>query len=199
MIDITLTDFLNIVQSTGMTKLSKIRKIKTRAYTPASDYYKSLREKIIEVLSSGDDAIDIMSAVYSAHQTRQQNYKEIADSFIHWLSTRKGWTWVEPPRATYNNHPTIGVRVNPEIAFVDKNSNMHVIKLHFNKEQLSKGKLDVAGCLFSESLAQLCPINTIFYFLDLHQGKTFPVRNTPGVDIFFNAELEYINSIWGMA
>jgi hypothetical protein len=51
-IDITLTDLFNIVQSTGMTKLSKIRKIKTREYSPASDYYKSLREAIIEVLSS---------------------------------------------------------------------------------------------------------------------------------------------------
>jgi hypothetical protein len=139
-IDITLTDFLNIVQSTGMTKLSKIKKIKTREYSPASDYYKSLREAIIEVLSSGDDANDIMPAVYSAHQTRQQNYKEIADNFIRWLSTKKGWTWRQPPRTCYGNS-TIEVRVNPEIAFVDKNNAMHVIKLHFNKEQLSKGKL----------------------------------------------------------
>ena len=198
MIDITLTDFLNIVQSTGMTKLSKIRKIKTREYSPASDYYKSLREAIIEVLSSGDDAADILPAVHGAHQTRQQNYQLIADNFIRWIATKKGWTWAAPPRAYYGDD-TIGVKVNPELAFSDKNGNFHVIKLHFNKEQLSKGKLDVAGCLFSQSLASTCPTNTSFYFLDLHQGKLFSVKSTTGVDTFLNAELEYIKSIWNMA
>ena len=197
MINITLTDFLNIVQSTGMTKLSKIRKIKTRIYSPATDYYKSLREAIIEVLSSGTDATGILPAVQSAHQTRQQNYKEIADNFIHWVSTKKGWRWREPPRAYYGND-TIEIRVNPELAFVDKAGNLHVIKLHFNKDQLSKGKLDVAGCLFSQTLTSTCPANTSFYFLDLHQGKLFSVKQTSGVDTFLNAELEYIKSIWNM-
>lgn len=198
MIDITLTDFLNIVQSTGMTKLSKIRMIKTREYSPASDYYKPLREAIIEVLSSGDDATAIMPSVYSAHQTRQHNYREIADNFIRWASTKKAWKWVEPPRAYYGND-TIGVKVNPELAAFDKSDNLHIIKLHFNNIQLSKGKLDVAGCLFSESLAPTCPANTNFYFLDLHQGRLFSVKNTPGVDTFLKAELDYINSIWSMA
>jgi hypothetical protein len=197
-IDITLTDFLNIVQSTGMTKLSKIRKIKIREYSPASDYYKSLREAIVAVLSSGDDATEILPAVYNAHQTRQQNYREIADNFIRWVATKKGWTWVNPPRAYYGND-TIGVKINPELSFVDKSGNMHVIKLHFNKEQISKGKLDVAGCLFSQSLAPTCPANTNFYFLDLHQGRQFSVKNAAGVDVFLNAELEYIKSIWNMA
>lgn len=198
MIEITLTDFLNIVQSTGMTKLSKIRNIKNREYSPASDYYKSLREAIIEVLSSGDDAADILPVVKSAHSTRQENYQKIAENFIHWLSTKKGWTWVEPPRAYYGNN-TIGVKVNPELAFTDKSGNMHIIKLHFNKDHLSKGKLDVAGCLFSQSLAATCPGNTNFYFLDLHQGKLFSVKNAAGVDVFLTAELDYINSIWNMA
>lgn len=152
MIDITLTDFINIVQSTGMTKLSKIRNIKNREYSPASDYYKSLREAIIEVLSSGSSATDILPVVRNAHQTRQENYQKIADNFIHWFSTKKGWTWDEPPRGYYGND-SIGVKVNPELAFKDKKGSLHVIKLHFNKDALSKGKLDVAGCLFSESLA----------------------------------------------
>ena len=198
MIDITLTDFLNIVQSTGMTKLSKIRKIKTREYSPASDYYKSLREAIIAVLSSGSDPAGILPTAYAAHQTRQQNYKEIANNFIKWISTKKGWEWVNPPRGNFGN-TTIEIKVNPELAFIDKGGNTHVIKLHFNKEQISKGKLDVAGCVFSTSLTPSCSANTSFYFLDLHQGQLFSVKHTSGVDVFLHAELEYIKSIWEMA
>lgn len=198
MIDISLTDFLNIVQSTGTTKFTKIRNIKSREYSPATDYYKSLREAIIEALSSGRDATEILQAVYNAHHTRQQNYKDIADNFIQWISTKKGWTWEAPPRTHYGSD-IIGVKVNPEIAFVDKTGNRHIIKLHFNKEPLSKGKLDVAGCLFSESLTPLCHANANFGFLDLHQKKLFKVKSTAGAETLLNAELEYIKSIWDMA
>lgn len=181
-----------------MTKLSKIKRIKNRIYSPASDYYKPLREAIIEVTSSGDDANNIFATIQSAHHTRQENYTKICENFIHWITTKNGWAWQTPPRGYYGDS-TIGVRVNPELAFVDKFGGLHIVKLHFNQDSLSRGRLDVAGCLFFQSLAPKCPESTKFYFLDLHQPKLFSVKQTDNADVFLDAELQYIKSIWSMA
>ena len=169
MIELTLTDFLNIVQTTGMSKLSKIRKIKTREYNPASDYYKPLREAIVGVLTSGGNVNDILPVANGALPIRQQNYKKVAENFIRWISSKKGWKWAHPPHAVYGNG-TINISVKPELSFIDKNKNLHVIKIHLNKEPLSKGKLDSAGCLIDKALSSKCNSATSFYFLDLHQG-----------------------------
>lgn len=194
--DITFTDFINIVQSPGTTKLSKIRSIKNRVYSPATDYYKGLREKIIEVLSSNDDVNHITSAIFEAHATRQENYRIIADNMIAWLGKQRGLTWHEPRRAYYRPNK-IGIKINPELAFQDASGKVNIIKLHMNKDALSRGKLEVASYLFYIALAPQCPENTVFSFLDLHQGKLFPIKKLHDSGAtFLDAEISYIEQIW---
>ncbi|MCB6541293.1 hypothetical protein SDC9_134911 [bioreactor metagenome] len=197
--DITFTDFINIVQSPGTTKLSKIRNIKKRVYSPATDYYKGLREKIIDVLSSSDDINCISDAVSRASVARQANYRIIADNMLAWLGKHRGLIWYDPPKAYYRPNK-IGIKIHPELAFEEANGTINVIKLHMNKDALSKGKLEVAAFLFYNELAPKCPQNTVFSFLDLHQGKLFPIRQLhESGSIFLQAEIAYIEQIWDSA
>lgn len=195
----TLTDFINIVQSPGTTKFSKIKQIKHRVYSPATDYYKSLREKIIDVISESEDIKQINLAVAAAHANRREHYAAIASNMISWYAKQKNLSWLEPPRGYYKPN-SIGIKVNPEIGFQDSDGKVSIIKLHMNKEALSKGKLEVAAYLFYTTLAPQCPPNTTFAFLDLHQGKLFPVKKLhDSGSIFLAAEIAYIEQIWGSA
>ena len=46
---ISLTDFVDVVAKAGRPKATKVRQVKERhAYEPAFDFYKSLREHIVE-------------------------------------------------------------------------------------------------------------------------------------------------------
>lgn len=50
MINLSLTDFVDISSKVGMSKITNLVKIKNRPpYSPAIDYYKQLRDHIIEI------------------------------------------------------------------------------------------------------------------------------------------------------
>ena len=50
MLRITLTDFVDIVSASGTHKTTKVReKLSRDDYHPAKDYYKKVREKIIDI------------------------------------------------------------------------------------------------------------------------------------------------------
>lgn len=48
-ISVSLTDFIDFVNKSGNSKMTKVKQVKYRnTYHPASDFYKALREEIIE-------------------------------------------------------------------------------------------------------------------------------------------------------
>lgn len=50
-IEISLTDFVDFVCKSGSAKLTQVKKVKYRDdYSPATDFYKALREGIIQII-----------------------------------------------------------------------------------------------------------------------------------------------------
>lgn len=55
-IEISLTDFVDFVCKSGTAKLTKVRQIKERDdYSPKTDFYKALREGVIENHETGEE------------------------------------------------------------------------------------------------------------------------------------------------
>ena len=76
MADITFTDFMNIVQSAGVTKFSKIQNVKSRgASSPSKDYYKPLRQKIIELCESSGNIEDVSLEIQAANKKKWEIMK----------------------------------------------------------------------------------------------------------------------------
>lgn len=51
---LSLTDVVDVVLKSGVSKATKVEQIKKRApYSPSSDYYKPLREAIIQAHQNG--------------------------------------------------------------------------------------------------------------------------------------------------
>jgi hypothetical protein len=193
---ISLTDFVDIVSKSGTPKATKVAQVKERPdYEPAFDFYKSIREQIVDIHKNGLEG----KALYTFLQTlkdrkKKANYPEIVDGYLKWLG-RKQVDWFNPSRENYLSNG-VEVIVNPELGLTFKGE-MHLIKLYFKDEALSRFRVDVILSLMEHVLRPYCQKSSMMSVMDVRRGKLFSWRelcdsNIPLVD----AELAYVGSLW---
>lgn len=76
---ISLTTFVDFSAATGAARLTSVRKAKAQYaedYEPAHDFYKGLREAIVERFESGWDAKALRQALNTASSKKAENYEE---------------------------------------------------------------------------------------------------------------------------
>ena len=90
MAKISLTDFVDIVSKAGRPKATKVRQVKERPdYEPAFDFYKALREHIVEVHSSGGGKEIISDVMVSISDPKKiKNYPELLAGYKKWLGRK---------------------------------------------------------------------------------------------------------------
>lgn len=82
-IEISLTDFVDFVCKAGSSKLTKVKQIKKREdYSPAQDFYKPLREGIIEVHKNDGEKKDLKRIIDSITDSKKiRNYTEAIEGY----------------------------------------------------------------------------------------------------------------------
>lgn len=191
---ITLTDFVDIVGASGTHKATKVRdKLHRDDYHPAKDFYKKLREKIIEVHRSNGSKKEISDILISLTDKNKVNiFPTLASSYISWWG-RKRMVWFDPPHHTIVNGQ-LHISINPELG-LEINGTPHLIKLYFKKDKLSKNKSDIITQLMDMYLSDLCPTGSIMSLLDIPRKKLFvPTVKLEMLDVTVKAELAYITS-----
>jgi hypothetical protein len=194
---LSLTDFVHIVFSSGSAKASKVARLKARpGYQPKFDFYKPLREAIIRAHKdgAGKPAITAMMETLS-DATKQKNYPEAAEAYKRWWGT-KTFEWFDPEHETFSSHG-IDVRVNPELGLIHNGQHI-LVKLYFKKEPpLGKRTGNVILHVMTVSLGESAPPNTIMAVLDVRRKKlvqpTVPVKH---IDAALSAELAYLAELW---
>jgi hypothetical protein len=192
---ISLTNFVDVVSKSGATKATKVASIKNRKpYSPATDFYKGLREGIVEVVESGEDKNRINDAVRMAIPKRKAHYREAADGFTKWMG-RKEVEWFQPPKSEYGKGEIV-VNVNPEIG-ARINGKPHLIKLYFKADKLPKNHALVSTHLMQSCLENDCPEGTVMAVLDVKRGKLIEYTSpSDKLDAALRGELAYIESLW---
>ena len=186
---ISLTDFIEVVHRSGTPRATMARNILERTdYHPYQDYYKPLREQIIEVHRKSSSKSELRNLLASTSTKKQNNYKRLIDAYCSWWGYKKP-TWFKPPRSSYT-HANITVNINPELG-LSFNGSDHVIKLYFKSRKLSKQKADLISGLMSMKLktkAKIC-------VLDILERKLFvPTIQIPGLKQAVDAELAYLSA-----
>jgi len=198
MFQISLTDFVDIVSASGTPKATKVRQIRRRpAYNPAFDFYRPLRESIIEShqLENGKTSIDNVMKTLSDQKRRV--YPHIINGYKRWKG-RKSFVWFDPP-SDYYAYNDVSIIINPELG-LEINSTPHLIKLYFKKDPLAKNKMDIITHLMKITVASNCKPSTVMSVLDVRQGKLFsPTVPIDGLTSILNAELAYIASLLDQA
>jgi hypothetical protein len=192
---ISLTDFVDIVSASGTPKATKVRQVKRRpAYAPAADFYKPLRERIVEAhrFDYGRDYIDGAMADLT-DQKKMKVYPPIVDGYKKWWG-KKTLVWFDAPSFWYSKHG-VDVAVNPELG-LKINETPHLVKLYFKSDPLAKNKVDIITNLMAIVSSQDDP-DPVMSVLDIRRGKLFsPTVSIPGLTAMLDAELAYISALW---
>ena len=118
---ISLTDFVDFVSSSGTPKATKVSQIKNRPpYHPAQDYYKQIREHLINVHESNQakSALDKLTNE-TIYEKKFENYLLILNGYKKWWG-RKKLNWFEPSSTIFSHHG-IDVSINPELGlYIEK-------------------------------------------------------------------------------
>jgi hypothetical protein len=156
-----LTGLVDIVLKSGTPKATAVKVVKeqvTTPYDPATDFYKGIREAIIEAHQLGLGKRHITNTAASAHANRISSYTALATNYNGWWG-RKTLTWATPPRGAWSPPASVfEVAVNPELG-LDINGDKHAIKLYFKAESLSKNRIDIITHLMHAALSPISAIS----------------------------------------
>ena len=195
-IRISLTDFVDIVASSGTPKANKVRQIKNRPeYKPAFDFYKAIRDRIKETHKGSkpkSHVRDLMSTL--TDKNKLTAYPEVIDGYLRWWG-RKNLQWFDPTSTLFSRHD-INVSVNPELGLYVVEQ-PHLIKLYFKAVGLTKKRIDVILHLMKRTLSGSSPRRTTMAVLDVRRSRLYaPTVEVPNLSAILSAELAYIAELW---
>lgn len=151
--DISLTEFVDFAIKAGTPKLTHVKKVKKehiRGYHPTRDYYRKLRDGIVEMHRDGMPKSVLDGLVKGiADQNKTVNYPLLAAGYKKFLG-RKSIQWYEPPKASWFQG-NLEVRINPELG-LEINGRPHLIKLYFKAEKLTKARIELINHLMLTAL-----------------------------------------------
>lgn len=193
---ITLTDFIEVLTKSGSPKATKVAQLKNRqAYDPATDFYKSFREGLIQLHRTNGSKSDLPRLQKGLTDPKKiANYPAMIAGYKTWWGN-KSLSWFDPLGATYSQEG-IDIAVSPELGLMIKNQR-HTVKLYLKTDVLTKTKADLITTLMHTVLGPLEEPNTVFAILDVRNSRLYTYSSTgknfkPMVD----AELSYIASLW---
>jgi len=192
---ISLTDFVDVVSKSGTPKATKISQIKHRPpYQPAFDFYRPLRELIIEThVNSLDKKNLTMLNTHTSDPKKEKLYPDLLKNYKSWWG-KKAITWQSPPSDVFSSGG-IDVSINPELG-LEINGELYFIKLYFKKDKLTKQRIDIITHLMDLVHGESHPTAKMSV-LDVNNKKLFANSSTaPLMTALVHAELAYIATIW---
>jgi len=196
MAKISLTDFVDFVIKSGTPKLTKVRQIKERGeYSPAFDFWKGLREGIIEYHTSGSTNKKLLDNISKQNdEKRAASYPSRVNAYKIFLG-RKEVTWFDPPSEVWSN-AGLQVSVNPEIGLLIKGT-PYIIKLYFKDEPLSKSRVDTVLFLMESALKTKAKRNSVMGVLDVLNSKLItPKPHHSDLSILLLGEAQSFVTMW---
>lgn len=173
MIKISLTDFVDFVISSGTPKLTKVRQLKRRGeYRPAFDYWKNLRDEIIEFhkrnMNDKNRLDEVLESVVD--EKKIERYKECLRGYKRFIGKKK-YKWFDPPYKTWGPKG-LTIRINPELG-LRLAREKYIIKLYFKAEALSQRKIEIIFILLYEVFRRSVEKDMNYCILDVQRSKLF--------------------------
>ena len=195
--EISMTTFIDFVVASGTTKLTVVRRAKEqyqRGYSQSADFYRPVREAIIEMHREGQPTSHLDGVPNSLGDPRKISaFSECGASYKKWWG-RKTIEWIGSFNSiwTYQN---LAVRVNPELCLRINNQD-YVIKMYFKAEKPSKPRLETMFHLLRINIPVDAGTATPS-ILDVRRANLFsPNRNIPDVNTLLNGEALSFQTMW---
>ncbi|UXI03401.1 hypothetical protein [Photobacterium sp. TY1-4] len=191
---IFVKEFSAIATQGGTKKLTLIKRQKNKGpYHPSSDYYKSFREKIVDIIKNQKQLSELTKLPKTLNDKRKtSNYSLLAKKFVAWAKG-KNIRWHDPVRNSYHSNVT-EIVCNPELNVVIDGVE-HIIKLYFSvNEPMTKERANYI-CYLMQSCID---INTAVYaVLDINTRKMYTFSGDPTVfSIAVESEIAAFERAW---
>lgn len=195
-ITVSLTDFIDFVNKSGNSKMTKVKQVKYRnTYHPASDFYKALREEIIEIHKNKGDKKSLDNLLQKLTDLKKKvNYPISIDGYKKFWGKKK-IDWFDPPFYHWLTGD-LDIKINPELGLAFDNK-FYVIKLFLKADKISKDKLSQILSLMESQLREKTGDEVIFAVLDVKNSKLY--ENTKGDFTYLpllEGEAKSFESIW---
>jgi len=190
---ISLSYFVDFVLTSGTGKLTSVKQLKQGRDERFSDFYRPVREAIVDMHAKGLDTVVLDDLLASLVDPRERRiFPKVVNGYKKFLRQGKV-TWFEPPMRDYPLGP-ISVRVNPEIGLLI-NGRPHAIKLYFRGDPLSPQRILVVNQLLANALSTTWP-GTVFSVLDVRRARLYPYRPKSEVGLLLKAEAASLSSLY---
>ena len=205
---ISLSYFVDFVLKAGTPKLTGVRELKENRDEAYSDFYKPIREAILDMhrrsgaasasASEGGGAADPQALdrfVASLRDERRRRiYPPIVEGYRRFLGQGR-MSWFEPPIGAY---PVGDVRINinPELGLVIDGT-PHLIKMYFRGEPLSAKRVAVTLNLVTAALARGAAPGTVFAMLDVRKARLHTLKAlNPRLALLLRGEAASFSTIY---
>ena len=184
--NISLSYFVDFMLTSGTGRLTSVRHIAEGPDERYSDFYRPVREAIVDMHRKGLDTRVLADFVSSLVDPREKRiFPRAIIGYGKFLRQHRKVTWFEPP---FREQPfgSMSVRVNPELGLLI-DGRPHALKLYFRGEPLSPQRALLVTEVLATSLAATWP-GTVLGVLDVRRAKLFTHQTRPGVSRLLRAE-----------
>lgn len=190
---ISLSYFVDFMMTSGTGRLTSVRHISDGPDERYSDFYRPVREAIVDMHRKGLDTrvlADFLSSLLDAREKRI--FPKVVVGYGKFLRQQRKLTWFEPP---FREHAlgSVSVRVNPELGLLI-DGRPHAIKLYFRGEPLSPQRALLVNEVVGNALASTWP-GTVFGVLDVRRAKLFSHEPKAAVGRLIRAEAASLASL----
>jgi len=191
-----MTTFVDFVLKAGTPKATVVRDCKHQEqYSPAADFYRTLRESIGEFHDSGADSAWLKKVPDSAPLAKRGKFNEMVKGYLKWLKGRKP-AFRETRSTIWESSTGLQVRVNPELDLQFKDEPRLLLKLYFKSDKVTKHRADLVLQLMLAALGDL-PADRTVGLLDVRNSKLFSTSSViPIVRAQLSAEAAYWQELW---
>jgi hypothetical protein len=189
---VSLTTFVDFVSKAGTPKATVVRNWKEKdEYQVASDFYKQLREAIIEYhkVRTPLDAV-----LRYCHRKKVVHYQAAITGYKKWIRG-KSLKLFKSSVGRWQSGRLL-VSINPELGLTI-NGVPHLMKLYFKADGLTKNRIGIITHLMAATLADEAPEHCVMAVLDVRNAKLFPGSGVdPLLETQLQAEAAYWNVMW---
>ena len=159
----------------GTPKLSGVKEFKEHRYDHLTDFYKPLREAIVDVHEKGkpDRALDEFLGTLSDERKRRI-FPGLVEGYRKFV--RPGMKWFSPPHTTLPVGD-LEININPELGF-EIDGTPYLVKTYFRGEPLAQKRVTTVLGLITAALGPGRP-GTVFAMLDVKNGRLRTLKSAP--------------------
>ena len=178
---VPLASFVDFVLKVGAPKLAVVRDLKLHRYDHLTDFYRPLREAIVEMHEKGrpPEALDALVEAMTDERKRRIFPDAIA-GYRAFLGAHR-IAWSTPPRAVLPMD-VVEIAVAPELGF-EIDGVPHVVKTYFQSEPLAQKRVDLTLALMAAALEKARP-RAVFAMLDVPTARLRLIQTPPDEQLF---------------